>query len=227
MIWWCMLALLQPAEARRQRTVPEPPEPPIPIETKIEEQERTPGSLFDDVQVRRLMGMDGNARQVGDIVTVRVLESSRTMLAASTDTRRKSSYNAAIRALLGVEKRILKVHSDLEEIGIDVASEADFSGSGDTTRDSDVQAVITCQVLEVYPNGNLRVWGWKRVTVNRETQFVVLDGIARPRDIQLDNTVSSDLLAQAKIEFSGQGVVADRTNGPGWFARVLDKLWPF
>ncbi|MBX2796565.1 MAG: flagellar basal body L-ring protein FlgH [Myxococcales bacterium] len=226
MTFLLLAALVDPSHARRQAAPPSPPEPPIAIEPAEQSEPASPGSLFDDVQARRLMGMDGYARRRGDLVTVQILEESRTSLAAETDTSKANSHTANLRALLGIEKRILKASKDLEEIGFDLGSGADFSGGGQTQRDSDVQAIITCQVIDVLPGGNLRIWGWKQVRVNREIQYVVLDGIARPRDIQLDNTVSSDLLAQARIEFTGSGVIADR-QGPGWLSRVLDKLWPF
>jgi len=64
------------------------------------------------------------------------------------------------------------------------------------------------------------------VRVNREVQYVVLDGIARPRDIRMDNTVPSSLLAQSKIEITGSGVVADK-QGAGLGQRIIDAIWPF
>ncbi len=221
-----LLLCIVSAEARRPTGPLQPPEPPIPITPPETEQPGSPGSLFTDVDARRLMGMDGNARRVGDLVTVEILEESRTSLAADTSTSRKNSHTAELRSLLGIEKRILKAAEELTDIGFDLESGSDFSSAGDTSRDSAVEAIITCQVIDVLPGGNIRIWGWKQVRVNRETQYVVLDGIARPRDIQLDNTVSSDLLAQARIEFTGSGVIADR-QGPGWMSRVLDVLWPF
>lgn len=221
-----ILLLLASAQARRPAGPPEPPQPPIPITPPETEDLGSPGSLFSDVSARRMMGMDGYARQIGDLVTVEILEESRTSLAADTTTSRKNSHTAQLRSLLGIEKRILKAAEELSDIGFELESGGDFSGSGDTSRDSAVEAIITCQVIDVLPGGNLRIWGWKQVRVNRETQYVVLDGVARPRDIKLDNTVSSDLLAQARIEFTGSGVIADR-QGPGWLSRVLDVLWPF
>ncbi|MEO0600240.1 MAG: flagellar basal body L-ring protein FlgH, partial [Myxococcota bacterium] len=186
----------------------------------------SPGSRFSPGEVERVNSTDMLSRRVGDIITVRVKESSRTSLAAETTTSRRSTNRAALRALFGIEKRILRAHKDLQDIGLDVESSAEFEGRGDTSRDSDVEAIISCQVIDVLKGGNLRLWGWKQVRVNRETQYVVLDGVARPRDVQIDNSVSSDLLAQARIEFSGSGVIADR-QGPGWLSRVLDKIWPF
>ncbi len=222
-----LLTLAAPTWARRSSPPPEPPEPPIPIVTEEEPRvSMSPGSRLVAGDLERMNSIDTLSLRVGDIVTVRVKETSRTSLAAATSTSRRNNHTAALRALLGIEKRILRAHKDLESIGFDLESSADFEGRGDTSRDSEVEAIITCQVIDVLPGGNLRLWGWKQVRVNRETQYVVLDGIARPRDIQTGNSVSSDLLAQARIEFSGSGVIADR-QGPGWLSRVLDKIWPF
>jgi flagellar L-ring protein FlgH len=222
------LAFASVATARTNKlAAPEPPERPQPTFAVDGADELTAGSLWNEVAARQLMGLDGNARQAGDLITVKITESVATNLGATTETSRKSSTNSALRALLGAEKTLRKAHKRLpEEVVIDVASEAAFRGAGATERSSEVAAVLTCEVIEVVPGGNLRVWGWKQVQVNRETQFVVLDGIVRPRDIQMDNTVSSELLAQAKIEITGDGVIADK-QGPGWGARLLDFLWPF
>ena len=221
-----LLMLGAPAWARKPIPPPQPPEPPVPFVTDEVPAALSPGSRYTPGELDRLIGRDAYSRRVGDIVTVRVRETSRTSLAAETSTSRRNSHSAALRSLLGIERRILKAHKDLEEIGFEFESGADFEGRGDTSRDSEVEAIITCQVIDVLEGGNLRLWGWKQVRVNRETQYVVLDGMARPRDIQIDNSVSSDLLAQARIEFSGSGVIADR-QGPGWLSRALDKLWPF
>ena len=71
-----------------------------------------------------------------------------------------------------------------------------------------------------------RIRGTKQVRVNRETQYLTLTGIVRPRDILLNNTVQSNLIAEARIEFTGAGVLADK-QGPGWGTRAADALWPF
>jgi flagellar L-ring protein precursor FlgH len=62
--------------------------------------------------------------------------------------------------------------------------------------------------------------------VNHETQLIILSGIIRPRDIDLDNTILSTFVADAKIAYSGSGIIDDRQR-PGWLANMLDSLWPF
>ncbi len=219
-----LLLTLSFAEARKAPADPEPPSrpavdatPPLPP---------SPGSLFDEVAARRVMGLDGNARQVGDLITVKIVEDVTTNLGAETKSSRKSSQTAALKALLGMEKTLKKAHTNLEEIGIDIASASEFEGSGGTSREANVEATLTCEVLQVMPGGNLHIWGWKQVRVNRETQYVVLEGYARPRDVRMDNTIDSELLAQAKVEITGSGIISDN-QGPGWGSRLINAIWPF
>jgi flagellar L-ring protein precursor FlgH len=130
-------------------------------------------------------------------------------------------------AMLGLETSILAANPNMgESIGIDLSGESQFAGGGTTNRGSKIEATLTCEVIEVKPNGNLRIWGWKEIRVNDETQYVVIQGIVRPRDIQMDNTVTSDLVAQAQIEITGSGVIADRES-PSIGTRILDAIWPF
>ncbi len=220
-----------PAQAGwgKKKRYTEPPPPPRPVvERPVEEVvEANPGSLWSDVAARRLLGLDNSARQVGDLVTVNITEQTVTALDASTNTKRESSKGISIEALLGLETVITgAVPAMGGQLGIKGGSTGAFTGTGGTSRQSAITATITCEVIDTLANGNLRVWGWKKVKVNRETQYVVLQGIARPQDIQLDNTVTSDMLAQATIEITGTGVIAEK-QGPGWFARLLDVVTPF
>ena len=225
-----ILALTFAAEAKRTPTqveIPPPPERPIALESNHYNPVRTPGSLWSEVPARQMMGLDGNARQIGDLITVRITERTSSAVGASTDTLRENSNDRAISALLGAEKTLLAAHPNMGgSISIGTSGASTFRGDGSTSRDTAVQANLTCEVIDVLPSGNLRIWGWKQVRVNREVQYVVLDGVARPRDIRLDNTVTSDLLAQAKIDITGRGVVSDR-QGPGIGTRILDWIWPF
>lgn len=218
-------ALLSPAHAKKEK------EPPPPVKPVVDAQPAAAGpeagSLWNEVQARRLMGLDAGARQVGDLVTVLILESTDTTLDAGTETSRTSSATANIDALLGAEQTIMTAHPNMGgQIAIGGGAGTAYSGAGGTTRGSAIETSLTTEVIEVLPNGNLRLWGYKKVRVNRETQYVVISGVVRPRDIQMDNTVVSDRLSEAEFEITGSGVVADK-QGPGVFSRVLDWVWPF
>ena len=74
--------------------------------------------------------------------------------------------------------------------------------------------------------GNLVIQGYREIRVNNETQFLIVSGIVRPQDISPDNSVKSTFIANARIEYSGTGVISEKQQ-PGWLARGLDILWPF
>lgn len=206
-------------------------DPPAPVKPEVAATDAPagpqPGSLWDEVQARRLMGLEAGARQVGDLVTVLILESTDTALDAATDTARTSSASASIDALLGAEQTLLAAHPNMGgQIAIGGAATTGYNGTGGTTRGSAIETSLTTEVIEVLSNGNLRLWGYKKVRVNRETQYVVITGVVRPRDIQMDNTVVSERLSEAEFEITGSGVVADK-QGPGVLSRVMDWVWPF
>ncbi len=62
--------------------------------------------------------------------------------------------------------------------------------------------------------------------INEEESHLYISGVVRPSDIQADNSVSSNLIADAQVEYTGRGPVADKQR-PGWFTRFFDWVWPF
>lgn len=186
-----------------------------------------PGSLWSEVEARALVGMDGNARRIGDLITVDIADTATTSLGAGTTTGRTTNNEYGVSAMLGLETSITAANPNMGgKISLGGGQTSEMDGSGSTTRQGTLTATVTCQVVEVMTNGNLRIRGTKQIRVNRETQYLTLEGIVRPRDILTDNTVASDLIAEARIEFTGAGVVADK-QGPGWGTRVADMVWPF
>jgi flagellar L-ring protein precursor FlgH len=51
-------------------------------------------------------------------------------------------------------------------------------------------------------------------------------GVVRPRDISNDNVVLSSFVSDARIAYSGAGIVDDRQR-PGWMTNTLNTIWPF
>lgn len=186
-----------------------------------------PGSLWSEVGSRALIGMDGSARRVGDLITVKISESAQTSLDADTTTTRDGSANMSIDALLGLETTITSANDAMGgAIQIGGSTSTATTGTGKTSRGGSFAATLTCQVQEVLPNGNLRIRGTKEVRVNRETQYITLEGIVRPRDILLDNTVASDVIADARIEYTGVGAIAAQQHR-GIVTSALDAVAPF
>ncbi|MCK5888736.1 MAG: flagellar basal body L-ring protein FlgH, partial [Methylococcales bacterium] len=82
-------------------------------------------------------------------------------------------------------------------------------------------------VVAVLPNGNLRIRGEKRVTLNDGSEYIRLSGIVRTVDIDASNTILSSKVADATIMYTGDGVVADSSK-MGWFSKLfLSPFFPF
>lgn len=186
------------------------------------------GSLWNPVRTRMLVGLEGNSRRVGDLITVHIDERTSSQIMAETQTVKESKVANSVGALFGLKQDIVTANPNLGgNIEMDTSASSAYNGDGNTSREGVVRGQITCRVVEVREEtGNLVVFGWKEVRANRETQYLSLSGIVRPQDIRNDNTISSQVIAEAKIEFTGSGVVSDK-QGPGLGTRLLDHVWPF
>ena len=169
---------------------------------------------------------DFKAHRKGDIITIVVSETSSASKQAGTATARSSTVNAGMPNFLGLEKAgMLKNNMDLSQL-INANVDSKFAGSGSTSRTENLSATISAKVIDVLTNGNLLIEGRRNIKVNNEDQEIILEGVVRPRDVGSDNTVNSIYVADAKISYSGKGIISDRQS-PGWLMNIVDKIWPF
>ncbi len=221
LIWFFLSVLvsggcmMKPSAPWKTSSAPIKPISPLPA---------TPAPLSEGSLYSPQMGVnwytDVKARNVGDIVTINIVESSRASKNASTKTSRNSEFGASWSGVLS--KLSGNWFGDEHKASFD----NEFEGKGETTRSSQLNAYITAQVIQVLPNGNLVINGSREVRVNNENQYINIQGIVRPEDISANNIVLSTFIAEAKIELTGQGVIADKQRA-GWFTRILDWIWPF
>jgi flagellar L-ring protein precursor FlgH len=173
--------------------------------------------------------LDRRARNVGDIVTVRIIEEASASQEATTQTGRKSDLDAALEDVFGLPDDYGM--SNFLGSGQSFSPtfkgnyNREFQGGGSTVRKDKLALTVTASVVERLPGGNLRIEAKREIKVNREKQDVTLSGIIRPEDISAFNTILSTQIADARIRFTGKGVLGD-TQGPNWFARIMDWLWP-
>jgi flagellar L-ring protein precursor FlgH len=176
------------------------------------------------------MYTDKKARQVGDIVVVRIVEDPQASLNANTNVSRSSGINAKLKFLGYMDALAEKNPRLAQNPGVDdlISSElgSEFNGSGTSDRDGYIKAYVSAVVIKVFPNGNLLINGKREIKVNNEAQYIALSGIVRPEDITSTNEVSSTYVADARIYYSGVGAVADKQK-PGWMGKVVDHVWPF
>lgn len=185
------------------------------------------GSLWQNDGVLGELFVDHKARRVGDIVTVNIVEASTASNQASTKSGRKSSVSGGMESFFNMEKRFPTTHPFFNPFSsVKGGLESTFDGTGATSRSGKLNAYLTARVTEVHPNGNLRIEGSREVVVNNERQYLLLSGTIRPKDISTSNVILSTYISDARIAYSGAGIVNDRQK-PGWMARILDSAWPF
>lgn len=160
---------------------------------------------------------DNRAFRTGDVLTVFLQETTQASKKADTSFGKNSS--AAISPLSIGSKTINST------VGID--AQRDFSGSSTSTQQNALQGAITVVVEEVLPNSLLRIKGEKSLTLNQGEEFIRVSGYVRAADVDADNRLSSQRIANARIAYSGKGALAD-ANSAGWLTRFFNSPWmPF
>ena len=197
---------------------PRPPESPT-----VVEQRPANGSLFTDSAANGGLFRDFKARQAGDLVFVDVVEESTAAVSSGASRARDSGTVGGLTNAVGA----LPISSASAISGvIGALGQRKFDGKGQTQRDSEVRARITARVLEVLPNGDLKIEAIKLVKINKETELVALTGIVRQTDLAADNSIPTTYIGDLRVEFNGKGV-ASADNAPGWLFRLFDKISPF
>ena len=169
-----------------------------------------------------------NRFQVGDIITVEIVENSKAKKKNDTKAERKNTYVAGISNLMGYESQFPPQRGENKTPGtmVNANFQSKHDATSELTKEDTMTSSIGCTVIEVLPNGNLTVRGSREVQVNGETQYIVLEGTVRQSDVTARNSVMSTQLADARIHYTGRGVLSDKQQ-PGWLARLLDHVWPF
>lgn len=199
----------------------------LPVELEQIQDDRSDGSLWSRSASSNYFFSDQRAVRLGDLVTVRVEEYANAQRGAQTRLSRESDFSAEIENFLGLMERLADIDENIDPSSlIDASMQLSFAGSGETSRTESLDATVQAMVRQVLPNGNLFIEGYRVVTVNNEEQYLYVSGVARAHDINENNEISSSLLADANIEFTGSGALSDQQR-PGWLTQALGFIWPF
>ena len=194
------------------------PEPPPPVARTLPPPvPRTDGAIYQAGQQMELFA-DLKARRVGDVLTIVLNETTNASKSAVTKTAKTTSTVNTGPTLFGRTPTVKGVPIlDASLSGAD-----SFDGEGSSTQSNSLAGSLTVTVIQVQSNGNLIVQGDKSLKLNQGDEFVHISGVIRPADIAGNNTVTSDKLADARISYSGKGVV-DSSNRMGWLARFFNS----
>jgi flagellar L-ring protein precursor FlgH len=190
------------------------------------------GSIYQASRDVRLFE-DVKARRIGDVITVVLQESTSASKSASTTADKEQQTVIDSPTFFGATPTFnlpgfIPLDSNRDNtLEQNLSATREFEGEADASQSNSLSGAITVTIADVLPNGNLVVRGEKWLTLNQGEEFIQIAGIVRPEDISTNNTILSTQIADARITYSGKGMLAE-TNQMGWLARFFNHpIWPF
>ncbi len=166
---------------------------------------------------------DRRARDVGDLLTITLLENTTATTSANTATNKESNLSIGTPSIFGAPVTL----GGKDVLSATASGKRDFTGKGNSAQSNRLQGSVTVTVVQRLPNGNLVVQGQKNLRLNQGDELVQVQGIVRPGDIAPDNSIPSSRVAEARIVYGGRGPVA-QSNAMGWLTRFFNSgLTPF
>ena len=210
-----LLAVPAAAEAKKKDkiapdafsvTLPDPTPPAPPAN----------GSIFQGSYVALTSG--ARAGQVGDILTIQLVERTIASKSNSAGTTRDGSF--------GLTPPTTGPLSLFNPSDVSAGGNQQFKGKGDAAQSNMLSGEVTVTVAAVYPNGTMLVKGEKLITLNRGDERVQIAGLVRAADVSPENRVLSTRVANAHIRYTGEGEIA-RASKQGWLQRFFSIISPF
>jgi flagellar L-ring protein precursor FlgH len=214
-----MTTIQNPVANPNYRPVSMPMPAPAPIE-------RSPHSLWRPGA--RAFFKDQRASRVGDILTVIIDIKDQAQLNNKSTRSRDTKEDNSISKLFGYQNDLDRFFPDSIEPGslVDIDATQNIEGDGSVKRDETIELRIAALVSQILPNGNLVLYGRQEVRVNFELRELKVAGVIRPEDIESDNSVPYDRIAEARISYGGRGQITD-VQQPRYGEQVLDIILPF
>jgi flagellar L-ring protein FlgH len=176
---------------------------------------------------------DQRANKVGDIVTVKItVDQKESMEMKPTITRENKSTNTVTKAL-GLERKVEKFFPKKQSDGInpnpqwiEVNSKPSLSGGAKYDITDKLNVTIAATVIQILPNGNMVIQGRQELGLVNEVREIEVKGIVRREDINSDNSVSENKIAEMRVMYGGRGELTEMQSFP-WGQQVINKVMPF
>lgn len=158
------------------------------------------------------------ARAVGDPLTILLVEQTTTSKSAGSKTSKDGGFS--------IVPPTAGPLSFLDPNALKASGNSSFNGTGNATQTSALSGALAVTIAEVRPNGTALVKGEKRLLLSQGQEWVQFSGIVRLADVSANNTVTSTQVADARIEYAGNGSI-QRASRPGWLSRFFAAISPF
>ncbi|WP_058913967.1 flagellar basal body L-ring protein FlgH [Entomohabitans teleogrylli] len=164
---------------------------------------------------------DRRPRNIGDTLTIVLQENVSASKSSSANASRDGKTNFGF----DTTPRYLEGLFGNQRAAVDASGGNSFAGKGGANASNTFSGTLTVTVNQVLANGNLNVVGEKQIAINQGTEFIRFSGVVNPRTISGSNTVSSTQVADARIEYVGNGYINEAQN-MGWLQRFFLNLSP-
>ena len=169
---------------------------------------------------------DDVARQIGDVLTIKITEDSKVDNKAKRDLKKEAERSTTFDGELGINTPNQNILPRIPGFTMEAQSTNELKSKADYKDERKYTDRITVVVIDVLPNRNLVVMGSRGRNISGDIQVVEISGIVRPSDIAFDNTVKSEQVADFRIVVRNTGVSTPYTK-PGWLGRIFDIICPF
>jgi flagellar L-ring protein FlgH len=176
------------------------------------------GSIFDPATGYAPLYAGHRAHRVGDPVTIVLVEAITTSKTAGAKTQRGGSA--------AITPPATGILSFLKPSSLNASSNSSFKGDGTATQTSTLGGEVAVTIAEVRSNGTALVRGEKRLLLSQGQDWIQFSGIVRLSDIDSDNRLVSSRVADARIEYAGNGAVS-RASKEGWLSKFFNMISPF
>nr|WP_232496414.1 flagellar basal body L-ring protein FlgH [Novosphingobium kaempferiae] len=177
------------------------------------------GSIFAASTGYGALYQGTRAARVGDPLTILLVESTSASKAVSSKSGKSGSLSVQP-PTSGLVSKLLKADS------LKAGSNSSFNGQGNAAQTSSLDTTLSVTIAEVRANGTALVRGEKRMLISQGDEWVRFSGIVRLADIDAENQIASDRVADARIEYSGKGAL-QQASKQGWLGRFFNKISPF
>jgi flagellar L-ring protein FlgH len=182
------------------------------------------GSIYDPEQGPFGLVANKVGSRVGDLVTIVINESQDVKSEESSDLSKQTNLTYKLNNF------DLKPNAFNPLPQVDAESDDGLKGTANYKKKGTFTARVTAVVVDVLPNGNLVVNGRREIRIDKETKLIEFSGIMRRYDIGADNSIASELVANAKVCYVGSGPLTESTNRTGIGALIhsaIAWIWPF
>ena len=165
---------------------------------------------------------DDVARNIGDVLTIKILEDSKVDNKAKRDLQKQTDRSSAFNGELNIDH----ILPSIPGFTMSAATANELKSKADFKDERSFEDSVSVVVIDILPNGNLVVIGTRDRNIAGDIQTIEVSGIVRTSDIAFDNTVKSEQVANFRIVSVSGGVSAPYTQ-PGWLGRLFDVVWPW